>query len=174
MVMQPALPGFFLDNLHLSYTELGVAITLCKSIGFAMTSTTLWARLMNKMDIYRLSSWVALVACLYSVFLLYAQVKPYWVYIAYISYGIMQAGSELYWNMSGPIFAKDEDSTGYTSVNVLMVGLRGCIMPAMGGLLALWVSPSFIVAFGGVLLFLAMERMIAYSRQYQVASVQSV
>lgn len=171
MIMQPALPGFFMDGLHLSYTELGVAITLCKGIGFAMTSS-LWARWMNTVDIYRLSSWVAAVACLYPIFLLCSQVHLIWMYAAYLGYGVMQAGSELYWNMSGPIFAEDKDSTAYSSVNVLMVGLRGALVPSIGSVLAVWFSSSFVIVLGGVLLFMAMQRMLAYSRQ--AASEESV
>lgn len=169
IIMQPVLPGFFIDNLHLSYTELGVAITLCKSVGFATTST-LWARLLNRVDINRLIGWVAAVACLYAFFLLFAQYQLFWVYAAYLGYGVMQAGSELYWNMSGPIFAKDEDSSAYSSVNVLMVGVRGCLMPILGSLLAIWTSSSVVIFLGGCLLFISMQKMLAYSREAEVGT----
>ena len=43
----------------------------------------------------------------------------------------MQAGSELSWNMSGPLFSKQEESSSYTSVNIVTAGIRGlhCASP---------------------------------------------
>jgi MFS family permease len=44
MIMQPAFPAFFLDELNLSYTTLAIAFATCKGIGFALTSRV-WASL---------------------------------------------------------------------------------------------------------------------------------
>ncbi|MFC2049506.1 MFS transporter, partial [Chlamydiota bacterium] len=35
MIMQPALPLFFVDTLNLSFVEMGLAIALCKGVGVA-------------------------------------------------------------------------------------------------------------------------------------------
>jgi hypothetical protein len=48
-----------------------------------------------------------------------------WLYAAYL-YGAMQGGSELSWKLSGPIFAKDKHSTPFSSLNLVLVGARGC------------------------------------------------
>jgi len=40
MVIHPALPMFFVDVLDVSYTELAIALTLCKGLGFALASPT--------------------------------------------------------------------------------------------------------------------------------------
>lgn len=143
MVIQPALPMFFMDALHLSYTELAIAITLCKGVGFAATSS-LWSRWLNQTDIYRFLAAVTAVAMLFPIGLFLAQTHLAWLYIAYILYGIMQAGSELGWNLSGPIFAKHEDSSPYSSVNILTVGLRGCLIPPLGSFLCLVGSSSWL------------------------------
>ncbi|CDZ79690.1 Major Facilitator Superfamily protein [Candidatus Rubidus massiliensis] len=134
MVMQPALPNFFIETLHLSYTELAIAITICKGLGFAATSR-LWANLMNKVNLYAISSLVTLFAAFFPILLIFAEGNWIWFYMAYLIYGIMQAGSEMSWNLSGPIFSKQEDSTQYSGVNVMLVGLRGCVGPSIGGLL---------------------------------------
>lgn len=164
IVMQPALPVFFMDGLHLTYTELAVALTLCKGIGFAMTSAA-WARLMSKIDIYRFNSWVTLVAFLFPLCLLAAQINLAWLYFGYLLYGVMQGGSEMSWHLSGPLFAKDENSSVYSSVNVLTVGLRGCFVPAIGSLLAYQVHASGVMLVGGALCLLSAFFMTRYSHQ---------
>lgn len=155
MLMQPALPAFFVDVLELSYTELAVALTLCKGIGCALTSSY-WARWMNQVDIYRFSSWVTALGSLFPLFLLAAQFHVVWLYIAYMAYGVMQAGSELSWNLSGPIFSKEEESSAYSSSNVLLVGLRGAVVPALGSLLAVMANSAVeVLALGALLCVLA-------------------
>jgi hypothetical protein len=73
--------------------------------------------------------------------------------MAYLLYGAMQAGSELSWNLSGPILARNEDSWIYSSVNVASVGIRGCIAPLLGSLLCAH-FPSFVVLSLSFILFL--------------------
>lgn len=169
MIMQPALPLFFVDVLNLSYTEMAFAIASCKAIGYAIASP--WcAKWINKMDIYQFSAWVTIAAAFFPIFLMPAHDHLFWLYTAYFSYGMMQAGSELSWHMSGPIFAKDEDSSIYSSVNVLTVGLRGCVAPFAGSLLC-QLTNSYVVMFVGCLLCLmAAERMLKYSRMEKLVN----
>lgn len=164
MIMQPALPTFFMDILHLSYRELAIALTLCKGIGCALTSSA-WARWINKVDIYRFSSLVTIIGCLFPICLVASQFHLAWLYLAYGVYGVMQAGSELGWNMSGPIFSKEEESSAYSSCNVLLVGLRGAIFPALGGALVVIFNPSAVILFGGFLCFLATFKLLAESKK---------
>lgn len=132
MIIQPALPIFLVDALHLSYTELAIALTLSKGIGFG-AAAPFWSHWINRMDIFRLSASIAALGCLFPLCLVLAYWHIAWLYFGYLSYGVMQSGNELIWNMSGPLFAKDEeDSSVYTSVNVVAIGLRGCFIPAVG------------------------------------------
>jgi predicted MFS family arabinose efflux permease len=145
MVIQPALPIYFVDTLHLSYTELAVALTLCKGIGFALGSPV-WSRWINSVDIFRFSSTVASLAVLFPIALILTQYQMSWLYISYFVYGFMQSGNELSWNMSGPIFAKESNSTLYTNVNTMAIGVRGAFVPALGGLcISLWGASSVMV-----------------------------
>ncbi len=171
MIMQPALPVFFVDGLKLSYTELAIALTLCKGIGCAMTSSY-WARLMNQVNIYRFSSWVTALGCLFPLFLLAAQFHIAWLYLAYIGYGVMQAGSELAWNLSGPIFSKEEDSSAYSSSNVLLIGLRGAIIPVIGSVLCVITNSAVeVLALGAILCLVATFWLSKESRQTQTSSI---
>jgi MFS family permease len=150
MILQPALPTFFLDRLHLSFTELALAFSICKGFGFASTSH-LWAGWMSRFSFYRFSSFVTLLAALFPPLLLLAQWKLGWIYIAYLIYGIMQAGSHLSWHLSGPYFAKQEESSSYTAANLLAGGLRGLIIPFLGSFFCLALNAPVVLILGSLL-----------------------
>ena len=162
-VMQPALPVFFMDQLSLTYAELAIAIALCKGIGFALASPT-WAQLINRVNIYRFNGLVGILMCLFPLFLIAAHMNLIWLYVGYLLYGVMQAGNEMSWNLSGPMFAKNEDSSVYTSVNVLTVGLRGCFVPAVGTLLLYVVQASGVMITGALLCMMSTICMMYYSK----------
>lgn len=152
VIIQPALPHFFMDQLHLSYTELTTAITFCKGIAFAFASP-IWARWLNAGNIFRFSSLVAFLAGLSPLLLVLAQINLSWIFIAYLLYGVMQSGSELSWHLAGPIFSQGEDSSTYSSVNLAVVGLRGCVAPLMGGMLLNAFSPDVVLIVGALFSF---------------------
>lgn len=154
MIAQPLLPLFFDDILHLSYTEMSVAITFCKGVGFSLT-TPLWTRYLEKVNFFQICALPPLGICLFSACLISAQYHIAWLFVAYVCYGIVQAGSHLCWNLSGPIFAREDDSTPYSNVNVLAVGVRGCFIPPLGALLGYTLGPSVVIAVGGILCFIA-------------------
>jgi predicted MFS family arabinose efflux permease len=163
MLWQPALPQFFLEVLHLNYKELTIAMTLCKSIGYAL-ALPVWTRAMSRIDIFIFSGFVPAIAALFPLGLIAAQWHLLWLYVAYFLYGIMQAGSEMSWNLSGPIFSKHEDSSTYSSVNVMTVGLRGCIAPSLGGILCNLSSATTVLLMGGGFSLLATWHMY-FNRQ---------
>ncbi len=154
MIIKPILPAFFKDTLQLSYTQLTLATSLCKGIGFALASST-WAYHINRVPIHLFNFYVTICAGIFTIFIMASEYQVYWIYIAYLMYGCMQAGSELSWNLSGPIFAQDKDSTFFTSVNVLMLGLRGCIVPFLGEFLFLNFNASVVFIFSGCLCLFA-------------------
>ncbi len=163
MILHPALPGFFMERLQLSYTELGLAITVCKGVGVVLASR-FWARLIHKIDIYRFNSLVTLIAVIFPICLILSSYQMVWLYFGYILYGVMQAGSELSWNMSGPIFSRDEDSSVFTSVNILTQGIRGSVVPLIGGLMCSYFYPEAVMFAGMALCGLATVSMQWVSR----------
>lgn len=172
MVMQPILPEFFLKVLDLSFVELSAALACCKGVAFVLMSP-LWARLMDRWDLFRMSGLVTFFACLFPLALLAAQWHIEWVFIAYFLYGGMQAGSEMTWNLSGPFFAKEEDSSLFSGVNVLTVGIRGCVAPFLGGVLGFFggVYPVFLLAC--LLCLLATAHMFSSSRKFAVKTASA-
>lgn len=152
MVIQPALPLFFMDVLGLSYTDLAVALSIWKGIGYAVTSPV-WGKYFSFVNIYRFTSYIFVFMGLFPALLLFAPIDTMWVYIAYLAYGVAQAGCHLSWNLSGPQFAKNEDSSLYSGVNILMVGVRGSFIPPLGSLLCTLLGPVAVLCFGAFLCF---------------------
>ncbi|MEM1283677.1 MAG: MFS transporter, partial [Chlamydiota bacterium] len=165
MVMQPALYIFFDETLGLTYVEYAVAISLCKGLSYA-TASPLWAKWMSRVDIFRFSSTVTTLACFFPLMVIAATFNLYWLFVAYVLYGVMQAGSEMSWNMSGPTFSKDQDSSIYTSVNIVTVGVRGMIFPALGSLLCSISTSILVMTFGCVSMLFATALLSSYSSKY--------
>ena len=164
IIFQTALPVFFVETLHLSYTELCAALMVCKALGFALTSTT-WAKRLNSVDIFRMCALVTSLAALFPLLLLCATWQISWLYIAYGIYGVMQAGSELCWHMSGPLFSGEQESSSYSAINVLSVGIRGCVVPFIGTLLYVFLGIHVVFIAGSLLCLLATLHMRRFSLQ---------
>lgn len=139
MLVQPIIPLLLVDILNLSYMDMTIAFMICEGLGFCL-STSAWARALNKYSIYSVISLVCALFALY-IMCIFSVISFSWIsfpaiiYMAYIIYGIASAGSHLAWNLSGAIFAKDESSMQFSSVNVVMVGLRGLIIHPLSGYL---------------------------------------
>lgn len=152
MLIQPVLPLFTVDLLGISYLEMAAAISIAKGLGFVLSSP-IWARWIDRANVFRLASLVFLSIGLFTILLSFSVWSTVWLYIAYFWYGVGQGGSHLVWNLSGPIFAGRDESSRYTGVNVVLAGLRGAIAPPLGGWLAVAFGPIQVLAIGGILCF---------------------
>lgn len=154
MIMHAALPMFFIDILDLSYIEILLALSVCKGIGYALVSP-LWVKWFHRFNIYAFSSRVTLLATVFPFILILAIYNPIWFYLAYVVYGMMVAGSDLSWNMSGLSFSPNADSSAFSRANVLTVGIRACVAPWIGSILYLFTNSIIVLLFGSFLCFLA-------------------
>lgn len=152
MILQPALPLFAVDTLGITYLEMASAISIAKGLGFALSSP-FWARWMNRFNLFQLASAIFIAMGVFPIFLGLSVFGLAWLYLAYFWYGVGQGGSHLVWNMSGPIFAKDEESSRYTGVGVVLAGLRGSVGPSLGGWVAVMASPLASLALGALFSF---------------------
>lgn len=162
IVMQAVLPKFVSGTLHLSYTELALAFALAKALGY-IASARLWSLAIKRVNIYLFCGVVSAFAafCLYLIPLSIFSFPV--LYIALFIYGVMQGGSHLGWQMSGPIFSQDESSPPYTNVNVMAIGLRGCFAPTLGSLLGLQFGTVATLLIGGTIcLFGSLAGLIGY------------
>lgn len=153
--LQPVLPNFFQTSLGLSYTQLTVAFSFCKGIGFIFTSP-IWARTVSQRSLYFINAGVNFFSSLFIAFLLASSLNINWVFIAYLMYGVMQAGCEISWNMSGPMFSQKKDSISYSNLNLALVGLRGLICPFMGQLIFINTNALFVFVCSGSLCLLSL------------------
>lgn len=161
MIMQPVLPMFYVDILKLSYTKMLIALTVCKGLGFAIASP-LCVKLFRKLNIFQFSGLVTMLATLFPFFMLGAQLHISLLYVAYALYGIMQAGSDLSWHMSGPVFSKEKESTLFSGTNVLTVGIRGCFVPLIGTLLYALTNSATVMLLGAFLCLFATIHFMKY------------
>lgn len=159
MLIQPALPLFAVDILGVSYLEIVGAISIAKGLGFALSSPV-WARWIDRVNVFRLASLVFLSIGLFTILLSFSIWSIVWLYVAYFWYGVGQSGSHLVWNMSGLIFAGKSESPRFTGVNVVLAGLRGVVAPPFGGWLAIVCGPVWVLLMGGALCFYSGARLL--------------
>ncbi|MCB1109141.1 MAG: MFS transporter [Chlamydiia bacterium] len=134
MLISPALTMYAYNVIQASHADVTIARTVFMGWG-VVCSIYYWQRYLSKAPPRKLLGSVICGFALYSFVLLLAQFHMSYYFMAFVIYGVAQAGSHLLWHLSGPLFAKHEDSSGYTMVNVLAVGVRGLVAPALGSLL---------------------------------------
>jgi predicted MFS family arabinose efflux permease len=144
---QGMLPLYFKNELNLSYTELGLAFSFCKGLSF-MLSSPIWNQLTKRISLLRLNCYAALFTSLYFLFLLFSSFAIELLFIAYLAYGTMQGGNELSWHLSGPAFSRNQESTLYSTLNLLVAGIRGALCPILGCIIyeTAGFTPLFIAA----------------------------
>lgn len=147
MLIAPSLSIFYVDCLNLSHSEVVTGRSILMGIGVVLSSY-FWRLSLEKKTVAQLTKVILFGFSLYPVLLYFSQVHMIWFYFSFIVYGITQAGSHLLWNLSGTLFAKEEDSSPFSRVNILMLGLRGAIAPALGGLLCEFFGPASVLLIG--------------------------
>jgi hypothetical protein len=150
MLASPSLSLYCVDFLRLSHSEITFGRSVLMGIG-VISSSYFWRKMISKQMIEQSLTTVLVGFSLYLFCLYLAGMDLLFFYISFILYGLAQAGSHLLWNLSGPLFAGNEDSSQFSRVNILMVGLRGATAPALGGLLCSYFGPGPIILLGSVI-----------------------
>ncbi len=147
MLMMAVTPFFLVDVLALSHTSFSAARAICMAIG-VVCSSPIWSRVLGLYPMNSLTGIVNLLFALFPAALLLAMSNISWLYIAYFLYGLAQGGSHIIWHLSGTIFAGNQESSAFTGVNVVMLGLRGMVFPFLGSLLGLFWGPIPVLVLG--------------------------
>ena len=147
MLIAPSLSIFYVDMLNLEHTQIVTGRSILMGVGIVLSSY-FWKKGLSRLSIPQLTIRILLGFGLFPLILLLSLHDLRWFYLAFILYGIAQAGSHLLWNLSGTLFAREEDSSQYSRVNVLMVGLRGIVAPALGGILCSYFGPLPMLVLG--------------------------
>lgn len=134
LMIVPLLPIFLVDELHLSYGEvgiLGMVNSVCWMLGYV-----LWGRTVDRRGAF----WTLRVNFVLTVavplgFFFAWDVRL--VALAYVFNGLTTAGIDLGW-MTGVIAIARKDRVGdYTALHAFFVGLRGLTAPFLGATLLL-------------------------------------
>ena len=132
MFAKPA-GDWLLGSLNISYLALSLCRNLVKGLGVIGTAKV-WGEKLNRSSILQLSYIVCFGFMVYNALLLGGYFSVGFIFLAYLIYGVAQSGSHLVWNLSGTLLSGSDSSHQYTSVNILAVGIRGCVTPVLGGL----------------------------------------
>lgn len=169
MMIMPALVLYSVDDLNLSHTDMTMSRFVWMGLGF-VAATPFWRRKIVFKEIYRLTA----IACLFFAASAFAWIMASfhisWFFVAFILYGVAQAGSHLIWYLSGPLFSGNGNSSLFSTVNILTVGLRGLIVPCMASLLCEWIGPLAVIVLG-FLWCLAGAIYLFAQRKEQIADV---
>ena len=163
MLIMPALTLYAVDDLLITPKEVLAGRFVWMGVGFFM-ATPFWRKGMTSGGIFRLTALANLLFALATLAWIYASLDPVFFSVAFFLYGVAQAGSHLSWNLSGPLFAGNEESSLFSTVNILTVGMRGLIVPLtstllcglLGTLPVLW--SGFIFCFSGFVYLISQKR----------------
>jgi MFS family permease len=140
MLIAPVRSIYSADILSVTLNDFVIAKFIFVGLGMA-GSSLFWKKGLEKWGVNKLTVWILLGFALFPLAFLLTPFHLAWFYLAHLFYGIAQGGSHLVWHLSGTIFARDQDSSPFTTVNVLMVGLRGAVGPLLGSLLSEILGP---------------------------------
>lgn len=166
VIIQPYVPIFFEQSLHLSYQQLALAFSFCKGIAF-VASAPAWVVFVKQASLYRLQAYINIVCVIFIGSLLFANVEVNSIYVAYIFYGFMLSGCELSWNLSGPRFSKDKESILHSSLNLALIGIRGCWLPFLGYLAFMQLGANGIFILAGGLFIISALLALVVERRYE-------
>ncbi|MGR3973558.1 MAG: hypothetical protein QRY72_03180 [Candidatus Rhabdochlamydia sp.] len=147
MMIMPALVIYAADDLALTHSAMAWGRFVWMGVGFVIT-IPLWKQYISYDNIFFLTSLANLFFAFAAIGWLMASWYPLGFHVAFFLYGIAQAGSHLSWHLSGPLFASQESSTPFSTVNVLTVGLRGILVPGISAILCEKMGPFPVLILG--------------------------
>lgn len=170
MIMAPSLAVLYANDLMLSHTQVITGRSIFMGIGVVLSSY-FWQKALSQANISNMSLKILIGFGLFPFILLLAKIDLFWFYLSFLFYGIAQAGSHLLWNLSGTLFAKEEDSSPFSRVNILMVGIRGIVASFLGGLLCKFLGPTPTLVLGGLSCFIGAIYMAPKALESEATSL---
>ena len=153
MMLQPTIPVFLVEQLHVAYAEVANARGLIYFTMIAVLSHP-FGRLLDRVGPIAVSRVAFTILALFPLLLASAHGVGM-AYFAFLVFGCGMAAVNLGWT-TGPIhFARDRDSAGYMGAHVALVGVRAII----GGPFGIWLyrasgSPLATFALASALFFI--------------------
>lgn len=163
MMLQPVIPIFLVEVLHVDYAQASNARGLI-FYSMMVLFSPVFGRMLDKSDPIKLSTFAFLLLSLFPAALMLSRgVRS--VYIAFSIYGVAMSAVNIGWTL-GPIhFARRSDSAAYMGAHVALVGLRGLVGGPIGILLyRLSGTPNATFLVAVVLFLLASFLMMSLDR----------
>lgn len=167
MLIAPVRSIFMADILPVSIADVTLARCVFVGLGIA-GSSLIWKKALELFGIHRLIVWILIGFGLFPLLLMLSSTHLAWFYFAHLVYGVTQGGSHLIWHLSGTIFAGDQNSTPFTTVNVLMIGVRGAVGPVLGGFLCNSWGPMPVLLLGSFLALTGAWAMNIWRQKHSV------
>lgn len=133
MMMQPVIPIFLVDTIHVQYHQVGVARGVIYFTTMALFSP-LAGRALDRWDAVSVAA-VGFAVLATFPFAMMLSHGIHSVYGAFALYGVGMAGANMAWTMGPILFAGKRDAAAYMGVHVTMVGIRGLLGNPLGLLL---------------------------------------
>lgn len=136
MMILPVVPLYIVDDLKMSYTEIGLAKGTVPQL-IMLVCMPIFGRWFDKTTPHRLSVIIFLMLSVYPVLLLTAgqfqgTLQMTLVFAAFGTFGMAMSGVMILWSLSSMRFAGSEDAGVYHSVHAAATGLRGLFAPLLG------------------------------------------
>lgn len=176
IMMQPIIPIYLVDKLHLSYTSNFLAKGVLSQVGMLFLSPLI-GKIHDRMHPFKFISRSFALLMIFPLLFISSELwigTGVWpvviVFVSYFIFGVAMTAVNVAWNMGSIFFAGKEDASIYQSVHVTMTGIRGLIAPVLGFTLLklLGITAVFLVAAG----FLGLASLISW-RDHQVMARQS-
>ena len=120
MMLQPVIPIFLVERLHVDYAQASNARGLI-FYSMVFVFSPIFGRLLDRSDPVKLSIFAFLLLSLFPIALMFAtSVRA--VYGAFVVYGIAMAAVNIGWTMGPIYFAGKHDSAAYMGAHVALVG----------------------------------------------------
>lgn len=133
MMMQPVIPIFLVDTIHVQYHQVGIARGVLYFTMMALFSP-LAGRLLDRWNAVSVAA-IGFAVLATFPFAMMMSHSIHSVYGAFTLYGIGMAGANMAWTMGPILFAGKRDAATYMGVHVTMVGIRGLLGNPLGLLL---------------------------------------
>ncbi len=177
-VIITVLPGFLVDGLGLSYSQISQGQVAASRLGGILMLPAMGMF----HDRYNPAAFCARIFAFLALFPLFMMLAswlpagslrllPY--YLGFFLQGMAMSGVMVAWTMSSLAFAGREDGALYQSIHVTLTGFRGMVGPLLGWLVKSWLGWTAAFALAFFLLLLASILMVQQGKQLDAAGADS-
>lgn len=163
MMLQPVIPVFLVEVLHVDYSQASNARGLI-FYSMMVLFSPVFGRLLDRSDPVKISTFAFLLLSLFPAALILSR-GVHSVYMAFGIYGIAMSAVNIGWTLGPIYFARKNDSAAYMGAHVALVGLRGLVGGPIGILLyRLSGTPNTTFVCAAILFILASFLMASLDR----------